>query len=128
MLHAWCNPLKSYLTYHLPDAPELRWPEEGSGGGERGGGTTATEATTKIVTLRNFPGNPLASRFVVDDGGSMTSEATNGHHVPPIASASAPTVVENTELNRDVVQWGILTNEHRTGIIITSLSILSVKT
>ena len=40
----------------------------------------------------------------------MTSEATNGHHVPPIASASAPAVVENTELNRDVVQWGILTN------------------
>ena len=111
------------MTCHLPDAPELRWPEEGSGGGERGGGTTATatEATTaatKIVTLRYFPGNPLASRFVVDDGGSMTSEATNGHHVPPIASASAPAVVENTELNRDVVQWGILTNAHRTGMII----------
>ena len=48
----------------------------------------------------------------------MTSEATNGHHVPPIASASAPAVVENTELNRDVVQWGILTNAHRTGMII----------
>ena len=31
----------------------------------------------------------------------MTTEATNGHHVPPAASASAPTVVENTELNRD---------------------------
>ena len=53
----------------------------------------------QFVTLRYFPGNLLSSLFVVEDGGSMTSEATNGHHVPPVASA--PTVVENTELNRD---------------------------
>ena len=39
--------------------------------------------------------------FVDGGGGRMTTEATNGHHVPPTASASAPTVVENTELNRD---------------------------